>query len=215
MSTYNFFREDAMPASPVASSIYAIKGPGATEAQIYIVGTDPVTDTRHLITAAEVDAKITAANVANAEMLTAADITARDALTLTQNQLVMVTDASDDTTVTAGTAVYFYTQSDDSWTKIYEFEGMDVVLEWTNIQGKPVSSVSDIELAATRAAAHTETVLDIDTVVGTLKGNQTELAKISEDLDGHFVYDGVTIDRKNYMGDTSTDALIDGYTSSW
>lgn len=58
----------------------------------------------------------------------AADIAARDALTLTKNSFVVVADASADPTVDVGAAMYFYNKSDDSFMKIAEYESMDLVI---------------------------------------------------------------------------------------
>lgn len=58
-----------------------------------------------------------------------------------------VTDASGDSTVTSGWAIYRYNGS--AWAKIQEQEGLDVVIpttiEWANVQNKPTSSVTDID----------------------------------------------------------------------
>jgi hypothetical protein len=211
---FNYFRVNAMPKEPVASSIYAVKGVNATEANLYLVGTNP-TDVRHLITAQEVDSKIADANKANAEMITAADIAERDKMELTQNQLVLVLDASADATVAKGKAVYFFTFADKTWTKIYEFEGMDVVLQWADIQNKPKSKIEDIDLAAERAVAHKETVEAIDVLTATLTGNQKILAGISEDADGFLSYNKVSLTTKNFMGDSSDPSAVDAYTPDW
>ena len=200
MAYFNYFRVTELPAVTVASSIYAVKGVDSTSVDIYIVGSD-TGDVRHVITAAEVDARIAAANLAKTEMITTADINSRDSLTLTQNQLVLVLDASGDSTVTTGKAVYFYTNTDSTWTKIYEFEGMDVALRWSDLSDKPAATVSNIDIAASRGAAHTQTVSAIDLLTATLTGNQTILAGITTDTAGNLIFNNVTLDRKNHMGD--------------
>jgi hypothetical protein len=84
------------------------------------------------------------------------DITARDALTLAGSRFVLVTDATDDTTVNSGSAMYFYDKPNDTWEKIYEAEGMDlnIVHNWADIQNKPASSVVDIDAAVTNTHVH-------------------------------------------------------------
>ena len=57
-----------------------------------------------------------------------ADIAARDALEMTKNSFVLVSDASADATVDAGAALYFYNISDDSFLKIAEYESLDIVI---------------------------------------------------------------------------------------
>ena len=66
------------------------------------------------------------------------DITARDALTDPYVGLsVFVKDASADETVNAGGAYYIYDGA--AWVKTAEAESMDVVLNWSAIQGKPTT----------------------------------------------------------------------------
>ena len=93
-----------------------------------------------------------------------ADIAAMLASTgVEPGQLVWVNDASGDTTVTSGWAIYRkrvgvgidYTDL-AGWTKVAESEGLDVVVQWANIQGKPSSAVADIDDAVTKKHAHTD-----------------------------------------------------------
>ena len=58
----------------------------------------------------------------------AANIAARDALTLTKNSFVLVADASADEWVEVGAALYFYNVSDDSFMRIAEYESLDLVI---------------------------------------------------------------------------------------
>ena len=77
-----------------------------------------------------------------------ADITARDAMSnLADGTQVRVLDASADPSVDSGWAIYTYVGSTSSWSKIAEQESLDVVADWSNIQNKPVSSASDIDIA--------------------------------------------------------------------
>jgi len=66
----------------------------------------------------------------------AANIAARDALVLTKSSFVLVADATADTTVKVGAAMYFYNVGDASWTKIAEYESMDVVIPNLDILAK-------------------------------------------------------------------------------
>jgi hypothetical protein len=76
-------------------------------------------------------------------------------------QLVWVNDASDDTTVTSGWAIYRkkvgvgidYTQL-AGWTKVSEAEQLDVVVTWDSIQGKPTSTPAQIDQAVTDDHTH-------------------------------------------------------------
>ena len=76
-------------------------------------------------------------------------------------QLVWVTDASGDTTVTSGWAVYRkkvgtgidYTTL-TGWQKVAEAESLDVVVSWDNIQGKPSSTPAEIDQAVADDHTH-------------------------------------------------------------
>lgn len=67
------------------------------------------------------------------------DITARDALktSLKSNTSILVKDATGDPTVKAGAALYIFLVSDKSFTKIAEYESMDLEFTWSNIQNIP------------------------------------------------------------------------------
>lgn len=70
----------------------------------------------------------------------AATIAARDALTLTKNSFVMVADATGDATVAAGAALYFYNVDLASFTKVAEYESMDLTIPNLNI----LADLSDV-----------------------------------------------------------------------
>lgn len=65
----------------------------------------------------------------------AADIAARDALTLTKNTFVMVADATADATVDTGAALYFYNLATTSYVKVAEYENMDLFPNQAVLQG--------------------------------------------------------------------------------
>lgn len=98
-------------------------------------------------------------------------------------QIVMVLDASADSTVDAGWAIYRRLSSANdlsqlsSWQKIAEAESLDVVVNWANIQNKPTSSVSDIDDAVSKKHSH---------------ANATVLDKFTEDANG-LKYDGSAV----------------------
>lgn len=113
-----------------------------------------------------------------------ADIQARDALdpaTLYESLFIYVLDASADTDVTSGAALYIYAEDTASpgtykWYKVAETESLDVQLQWSDILGKPTSSVADIDDAVTKRHTHS---------------NKTQLDLISENgTSGNLEYDG-------------------------
>lgn len=102
------------------------------------------------------------------------DISARDSLEgVNVGDLCFVKDASGDPTVESGYALYIY-QEDSTWSKISEQEGLDIVFSWEELEGKPSSSVGDIDDAVSKRHEHT---------------NKEHLDKIS-DSEGKPTYNG-------------------------
>lgn len=96
-----------------------------------------------------------------------ADITARDALNPTKNTAALVLNATGDVTVAAGSAMYVWVQSNTAWTKVSEFESLDLTLNWASIANKPTSSVANIDDAVTKRHTHANTAaLDLLTADG-------------------------------------------------
>lgn len=111
-----------------------------------------------------------------------ADIAARDALTgVNLGDIAYVQDASADATVESGGATYIanVVSGAVTWIKIAEWESMDVILQWANIQGKPSSAASDIDDAVAKKHAHANaTVLNgisTNATSGNLVFNNVEL----------------------------------------
>lgn len=99
------------------------------------------------------------------------DIAARDALILTleANAMILVVDASADATVGGGSALYAFAADTDTTYKIAEYESMDVVMQWSDLQGGPTSTPAQIDNAVSLAHSH---------------GNKAVLDQISEDAEG-------------------------------
>jgi hypothetical protein len=109
-----------------------------------------------------------------------ADIAARNTLgsTLNKNTSIWVIDATGDTTVASGAALYLFKESDGSFTKISEAESMDVVVDWSAITNKPTSTVTDIDDAVTKRHVH---------------DNKSVIDKFTADTDGDVLFDGKPI----------------------
>lgn len=102
------------------------------------------------------------------------DIPARDLLEdVNVGDLCFVKDASGDPTVESGYALYIYNET-STWSKISEQEGLDIVFSWEGLEGKPSSSVSNIDDAVSKRHEH---------------ANKEHLDKIS-DSDGKPTYNG-------------------------
>lgn len=180
----NIARVNALPGDPAANTMYFVKGGEDGLMDIYVTGSTGA-EIRHIISKAEINAMMGAAVGAFSNILVVADIAARNALVLDRNAVVMVGDATGDATVETGAATYLFNNDDGTWTKLSEFAELDLVLSWDAIQGKPTSTVAQIDAAVAQidaavAAAHTH-------------ANMAVLDKFSEDADGIVKYNGAYI----------------------
>lgn len=151
-----FYKVTSLPGELEPSAFYFVEN--GTFAESYLTDSEGVA--RAIGNTAMIEAVVSAMG-GLAQITLAADITARDALDLEANALVLVTDASADTSVDSGAALYFYDSVGDAWTKVAEYESMDFTVTWASISGKPSSSVSDIDDAVTKKHAHSNlTVLN-------------------------------------------------------
>lgn len=178
-------RVTALPATLTPSAMYIVKATEAGLAEVYFSNSDG-TEARHVINKSEINAMISTqlTNFSNIQVV--ADITARDALNPTRNVLALALDAAEDTTVTAGAALYVFDDATDVWHKVSEFESLDVVLQWDAIQGRPSSTVAQIDGAVSKAHTH---------------ANKAQLDKIGEDAQGNFQYNGAYIDANIAVSD--------------
>lgn len=112
---------------------------------------------------------------ANTQMHFADTIEARDKLRgLIPGDKVHVADASADETVEKGWAEYIY-GPDFTFRKIAEGEGLDLIIRWEDVVGKPDSAPKDIDTAVLQQHNHT---------------NKTELDFLSDDGAGHLMFRG-------------------------
>lgn len=171
MAKVNFYRVASLPAELVPGSLYFVENGTFTES--YVVGTNGVARSignsamiRSII-AEELQEWGEASNMIEI----VADIDARDLLAMDKdrNMIVLVLDASDDPTVDEGSALYAYDAATQTFHKMAEYESMDVVVQWANIEGRPASSVADIDEAVTMRHTH---------------ANKATLDKLGEDSDG-------------------------------
>lgn len=179
MSTFKIFKETSLPGTLEANAMYLIAPSGKPNyVEIYITGTSAST-VRRVLSEDDVANMITLANQTQnslIELKVVNTIAERDALTPTQNILVLVKDATGDATVLSGAATYVYEKSNTSWTKISEMESMDVTLSWANLVGKPTSTSAEIDDAVLKKHSH---------------ANITQLNQIGEDGSGNLTYNGL------------------------
>ena len=104
-----------------------------------------------------------------------ANIAERDDLTPAGVVQVYVNDATADPTVVSGGAFYLYRPSTSTWKKTGEDESLDLILQWSSIDGRPASSPAAIDGAVNASHSH---------------ANLTQLGKLGEDADGCATYAG-------------------------
>lgn len=111
-------------------------------------------------------------------------ITERDAL-VSPKLFVLVLDATEDPTVTNGAAMYlgtFDATETRVWVKVMESESMDLVLQWANIQGRPISSPTQIDAHLNDISLHAGSRFEfLDTLV--TSSNRLVLSGTGTDVD--------------------------------
>lgn len=179
MANFTPYKVTALPTPLVPDSIYFVAPAGSPEGymEIYVVGSDGAS-IRSTLTRAQTQAMIDAsvASASGGGTVIVDDISARDALQPDNAARVFVVDATGDPTVSSGGAEYMWRTSTTSWIKISETESQDLVLAWASINGKPNSTVANIDDAVNKRHSH---------------ANMTELNKIGQDATGNFTYGGV------------------------
>lgn len=179
MATLNFYKLTSLPGTLVADSLYFISN--GTIAESYL--TDSTGTAKSIGNSAMINSLV-ASQMASTlagynAMEIVATITARNALaaSLNRNVLVLVTDATGDTSVASGAALYAFNNTGDTWTKVSEYESLDVTLTWESLQGKPTSTVAQIDSAVSQSHSHS---------------NKTYLDKIGE-TGGALTYSGTVV----------------------
>lgn len=155
MNVVKHARVTSLPGTAVSGTIYYLLQQGESYGDIYVG--DNSQALVPLITEQRIIDAIAAQGGAAGEIEIAADITTRDALTLTRNTIVVVIDASADPTVTSGSAQYLYRSVNDDFIKLSEFESLDLTISWGDISGRPSASPANIDNAVTKANAITST----------------------------------------------------------
>jgi len=174
-TTFKPFKLTAVPSLPCDPNAVFFVAPTGKPNYIEIyLSNNAGTALRRLLTDSDIQGLIdTSIAGISGEMPIVANIAARNALTLTKNTQVLVLDATGDSTVGNGAATYLYRASTTSWIKLSESESMDLILQWSNIQGKPNSSAAAIDTAVANSHTHT---------------NKTQLDKIGENGSGLLIY---------------------------
>ena len=176
MSTIKFAKVSTLPVTLAPSTLYMVAPTGSSidELQIYVSSNDG-SSARHIPTHNEISSMISTAVNSYSSAVVVADIAARNALAPSVVTIALALDATADLTVANGAATYVYNPATTSWTKIAEYESLDVTLQWANIQGKPNSSAAAIDQAV--ADSHTH-------------ANKAVLDLVTADVDNELMYNG-------------------------
>lgn len=177
MATFKIFRETVLPSTLEPYAVYVVAPSSKPNYVEIYVSNSTGSNARRVLTDTDIQGMINASisGIAGSGLQVVANITARNALSPTSNLLVLVLDATGDNTVASGAATYVYRLSNTSWVKVSESESLDMILNWSNIQGKPSSSASAIDNAVANSHTHS---------------NKTQLDKIGQNSDGFLTYDG-------------------------
>jgi len=180
MTQIKFNKVNALPATPAADSFYFILNGSHAEAYLTDASGTAKSIGNSTMIAAIAQGLINSALADFNGLEIAANIAARNALATgkQRNFIVLVSDATGDSTVSAGAALYAWNEANAQWIKLAEFESMDLTLQWSNIQGRPTSSAAQIDAAVQVKHSHT---------------NLTLLEKIAEDANGNLTYNGSVV----------------------
>ena len=138
------------------------------------------------------------------EFVIVPDIASRNALSLTQNSLVLVLDASGDATVTAGNALYAYEVATTTYHKLSEFESLDLTGLMSKFRVRANTGaafdVFDNELITFQEGGNITITRSGSTFTFSVSGgaahshtNKVVLDKLSEDANGDLNYDGTPV----------------------
>lgn len=179
MALVRFNKVTTLPGTLAADTFYFVENGSYAESYI----TDSTGVARSVGNSAMISAIVQAAlaeQAASANQLEiVADITARDALTVTldYSAMVLVIDASADATVDTGSALYAWDYTGTTNYKIAEYESLDVVAQWSSINGRPTSTAAQLDAAVSQAHSHS---------------NKAVLDKIGEGAEG-LLFDGAPV----------------------
>lgn len=180
MATFKVHKVTALPGTLQPDAMYIVApaaNPGLLE--IYVTDSSATSPVRSVISVDVVKDLIDTA-LADANTLTiVADIAERDALLpLDRAKWVYVIDATADATVDSGGATYLYNPDASEWIKTSESESLDLVINWTDIVGRPTAAPADIDNAV--ALRHTH-------------ANKTELDQLGENAQQELTYRGAQV----------------------
>ena len=176
MANLSFVASDRLPVNPEADTFYFIQDGENAEAYL----TTSTGALRRIGNTALIEEKVHSGLAAfyNENLVYVSDITERNILgdDATRSIMAVVLDASADSAVGTGSALYFFDYAKQVWELLTVYGEMDITLSWDNIVNKPESTKTAIDSAVSRSHSHnnTSTLDDLaETPQGvlTFKGN--------------------------------------------
>ena len=164
-----------LPTPLAASTMYIRKVADNKPIEIYFSNSDG-SEAFPTLTESYVAQMIAGVSPGGGSLYVVPDITARDALSLAGNAMVMVLDATGDTAVHSGAALYVYQFSTTTFLLIAKYESLDIT--WDKVTGRPVSTPAEIDDAVSKAHTHT---------------NQMVLDQLGVNTGGQLTFDGATV----------------------
>lgn len=147
MAELQFFKETALPLNPEPSAVYLLASATSPYLDVVVTASSGLAH-RRSITAADVQSLISANMAAMNDVTVVPNIPARNALLpLAVVKLVLVQDATGDTTVVAGAAMYLWNPAASSWAKLTEYESLDVTVTWASVSGRPDATPAELDAA--------------------------------------------------------------------
>ena len=169
MARLKFNKVTQLPAQLAPDAFYFVEN--GTVAESYVTNSQGVARAigNSAMISAAVSAQVQQSLADYSSLRIAPTIAARNGMSKTTNYLVLVVDATGDATVKSGSALYAMDKSSGTFTKVAEYESMDVVLRWSSIVDGPSSTPAQIDAAVGMAHSH---------------ANKTVLDKLGADADG-------------------------------
>lgn len=164
----------ALPATLEPSVMYLVPNATAGLMDLFVSDAQGLT-VKHIISRDDIVQLITNAIGGFNTVKIVADIAARNALSLTTIQQVLVLDATGDPTVKTGAATYIYDPATTLWYKISEYESLDITTRWSDVVDRPTSLVADIDDAVSKRHVH---------------DNKAVIDLLSKDANNNLMYDG-------------------------
>lgn len=179
MSLLKFFKVSVLPSIFEGDSFYYVANGDYAESYLTNSAGVPKSLGNSTMTNALIQAALANFQTRANAVEIVANVAARDAMTAAaeSNLMILVVDATGDSTVGAGSALYAYAHDTTTTHKVAEYEAMDAVLNWSQIQGRPTSTAALIDDAVTKRHAH---------------ANSAVLDKLSE-VGGQLQYGGLPI----------------------